>query len=49
MDFIKGLKNDGLSEDLAKDAENQIQDITNDYVARIDKLVEQKEKDIMTI
>jgi ribosome recycling factor len=49
MDFIKGLKNDGLSEDFAKDAENQIQDITNDYVARVDKLVEQKEKDIMTI
>ena len=49
MDFIKGLKNDGLSEDLAKNAENQIQDITNDYVARVDKLVEQKEKDIMTI
>lgn len=48
-DFIKGLKNDGLSEDLAKDAENEIQDLTNAFVSKIDKLVELKEKDIMTV
>lgn len=49
MDFIKEMKNDGLSEDLAKVAENEIQEITDQYVARIDKEVELKEKDIMTI
>ena len=49
MDFVKDLKNDGLSEDLAKDAENEMQTITNQYVAKIDELVERKEKDIMTI
>ena len=49
MDYIKELKNDGLSEDLAKTAENEIQDITNQYVSRIDQKVEIKEKDIMTI
>lgn len=49
MDFIKNLKNDGLSEDLAKTAENEIQDITNQYVTRIDQKVEIKENDIMTI
>ncbi|MDX1446382.1 ribosome recycling factor [Lishizhenia sp.] len=49
MDFIKNLKNDGLSEDEAKSAEDQIQTITNQYVARIDDKVALKEKDIMTI
>lgn len=49
MDFIKALKTDGLSEDLAKVAENQIQEITNEFVAKIDKLVDQKETDIMTL
>lgn len=49
MDFIKNLKNDGLSEDLAKVAEGEIQEITNKYVSRIDEKVELKEKDIMTI
>lgn len=49
MDFIKNLKNDGLSEDEAKSAEDQIQTITNQYVSRIDDKVAVKEKDIMTI
>jgi ribosome recycling factor len=49
MDYIKELKNEGLSEDLAKNAEEDIQSITNDYVARIDNHLELKEKDIMTI
>jgi ribosome recycling factor len=49
MDMVKGLKDEGLSEDLQKDAETRIQTITNDFAARIDKLVDAKEKDIMTI
>src|SRR5690554_3062551 len=49
MDFIKGLKNDGLSEDIAKSAEGEIQEVTDVYVKRIDSLLELKEKDIMTI
>lgn len=49
MDFIKELKNDGLSEDEAKKAEDEIQQITNKYVAIIDERIEGKEKDIMTI
>ncbi len=48
-DFIKDLKNDGLSEDMAKDAESSIQDLTDKFTARVDTLVEQKEKDIMTV
>jgi ribosome recycling factor len=49
MDSVKELKNDGLSEDLAKDTENDIQTITNEYVTKIDNLIELKEKDIMKV
>jgi ribosome recycling factor len=49
MDMVKSLKNDGLSEDLAKVAENDIQDITNQYSAKVDQKIELKEKDIMTV
>ena len=31
LDMIKTLKNDGLSEDLAKDAETEVQNITNSF------------------
>ncbi len=49
IDMVKDLKNEGLSEDLIKDAEIQIQNITNDYVKRVDDLVASKEREIMTI
>jgi len=48
-DEIKKLKDDGLSEDMAKDSESSIQDVTNSYVAKIDALIAAKEKDIMTV
>lgn len=48
-DFIKGLKADGLSEDLAKTAEDKVQNMTNDYIAKVDKIVEAKEVDIMKV
>ena len=49
LDMVKELKNDGLSEDMAKDAEGEIQNITDAFVKKIDELYELKEKDIMTI
>lgn len=49
LDMVKSLKNDGLSEDMTKDAENEIQNITNAFIKRVDDAVESKEKDIMTI
>lgn len=49
LDMIKSLKDEGLSEDMTKDAENEIQNITNKYSARIDEILAAKEKDIMTI
>ncbi|MFA9211036.1 MAG: ribosome recycling factor [Moraxellaceae bacterium] len=49
IDMIKDLKNEGMSEDLAKDADNEVQKITDAYIKKIDELLELKEKDIMTI
>lgn len=46
---IKKLKNDGLSEDLAKSAEDEVQEITNTFIAKVDELIAAKEKDIMTV
>lgn len=49
LDFVKEMKNDGLSEDLVKDAENQIQQITDGFIKQIDELIDVKSADIMTI
>lgn len=49
LDFIKELKNEGLSEDLLKDAETQIQSITDSFIKKVDEKIDLKEKDIMTI
>jgi ribosome recycling factor len=49
LDMIKSLKNEGLSEDMTKDAEEEVQQFTNKFIKKIDDLVELKEKDIMTI
>lgn len=49
LDMIKGLKSEGLSEDMTKDAETEVQNITNAFIKKVDDLVDAKEKDIMTI
>jgi len=46
---IKTLQKDGLAEDTAKDAENEIQNFTNKYNKLVDEKIEKKEKDIMTV
>lgn len=46
-DSLKKL--DGISEDLVKDGEAEVQKLTDTYVSKIDQLVEIKEKDIMTV
>ncbi|MCF8231151.1 MAG: ribosome recycling factor [Bacteroidales bacterium] len=43
----KQLKNEGLSEDEEKQLEDEIQKLTDKYTAKVDEIVEQKEKDIM--
>lgn len=46
---IKKLQKEGLPEDQAKSAETKIQGITDDAIAKIDKHLEAKEKEIMTV
>lgn len=49
IDEIKTLKENGLSEDLQKDLEEEVQNITNAYSVKIDEQTAKKEKDILTI
>ena len=48
-DFIKAAKNDGLSEDMAKDGEAEVQTLTDGYIKKIDEILAAKESDIMTV
>lgn len=49
IEQIKKLQKDGLSEDAAKDAEADVQDMTNRFIALIEKHLEAKEKEIMVV
>jgi len=49
IEEIKKLQKNGLSEDAAKDAETEIQDITNRFITHVDKHLVVKEKEIMAI
>ena len=49
IEQIKRLQKDGLSEDAAKDGENEIQEITNNYILLVDKHLAAKEKEIMAV
>ncbi len=49
LSMVKQLKEEGLSEDMVKDAEEEIQKITNAYYKKAEDLLSIKEKDIMTI
>lgn len=48
-DSIRKLTKEGVSEDLVKDGEDQVQELTDKYSNRIDSLLEDKEKEIMTV
>jgi len=48
-DFAKSLEQDGLPEDETKKLMDNVQDLTNDFIGKIDKLLEAKETDIMTV
>jgi ribosome recycling factor len=49
IEQIKKLQKDGLSEDEAKDAEKEIQDITDKNIALVEKHLTAKEKEIMAV
>ena len=48
-DAFKKLKGTDVSEDEIQDLEDQIQKITDKYIAQVDKMVEAKSKEIMTV
>ncbi|MBX3240353.1 MAG: ribosome recycling factor [Chitinophagaceae bacterium] len=49
IEDIKKLQKNGLSEDAVKDAEKNIQQITDKYIALVDKHLAAKEKEIMVV
>ncbi len=49
MEQVKKLQKNGLSEDVSKDAEKNIQDVTDRYIVLVDKHLAAKEKEIMTV
>ncbi len=49
MEGVKKLQKNGLSEDVCKDAEKEIQESTDRFIALVDKHLAAKEKDIMTV
>src|SRR5215216_5536118 len=49
MEQVKKLQKNGLSEDICKDAETNIQEMTDRYIALVDKHLVAKEKEIMTV
>lgn len=46
---IKSLRKDGLPEDEEKKGEAEIQNLTNLYIEKVDKYLERKESEIMTV
>lgn len=46
---IKKLEKDGLSEDVCKNAEDEVQTLTNSYIKKIDDLLSVKEAEIMKV
>ncbi|RTL58611.1 MAG: ribosome recycling factor [Sphingobacteriales bacterium] len=49
IEKIKKLQKDGLSEDAAKDSEKDVQEITDKHITLIDKHLQSKEKEIMSV
>lgn len=49
IDKLKKLIKEGLPEDVEKDAENEVQKIHDKYIKKIDDMLADKEKEIMTV
>jgi ribosome recycling factor len=49
IEHIKKLQKNGLSEDIAKDAEANIQNLTDKFITAVDKHLVTKEKEIMAV
>lgn len=46
---IKKLEKDGLSEDVCKTAEEEVQELTNTFIRKVDELLSIKEAEIMKV
>ncbi|GAA6766145.1 hypothetical protein AAFH68_20850 [Flavobacterium sp. CGRL1] len=46
---IKKLEKEGTSEDICKSAEEEVQNLTNTYIKKIDELLAAKEAEIMKV
>ena len=49
MDKIKRLKQDGISEDDEKFWADEVQELTDDYIKKIDEMLSQKENEIRQV
>lgn len=49
LEHIKKLQKNGLSEDIAKDAEADIQNLTDKFISAVEKHLTSKEKEIMSV
>jgi ribosome recycling factor len=49
IEGIKKLQKNGLSEDVAKDAETEIQQVTDKFISAVEKHLSSKEKEIMAV
>jgi ribosome recycling factor len=49
IEHVKRIQKAGLSEDIAKDAEKEIQDMTDRYILQVDKHLAAKEKELMSV
>jgi ribosome recycling factor len=49
IEHIKRLQKNGLSEDAAKDAETSVQQVTDKFIAAVEKHLALKEKEIMSV
>jgi ribosome recycling factor len=48
-DDLKNLDHSHISEDVIKDHEQEVQELTNSYIKKIDELLSKKEEEIMTV
>ena len=49
LSISKKLQKNGLSEDASKDAEANVQAVTDKFIAAVDKHLASKEKEIMAV
>ncbi len=49
IEDIKKLQKDGMSEDEARDGENEVQEVTNKYISLTEKTLVAKEEEIMAV